>query len=248
LDALQRVVEAHDVGFHVHAYGTAVKFMKERAPGLLGSNTVLGHCWPIDMESAGILAETDTRVAHCPRAHRIYLFEGRCPVPEMIEMGVTVGLGSDFVGSDRTWNLWEDIYLSPRLHRRLKNDATLMPVGKVLEMATIDGAKALGLDHRIGSLEPGKDADAIIVNMWTPNSVPLFGPMTTHRLAYYARGQDVETVIVQGEVLMEDHKVLSVNEAEILEWADAEAKHTVKTFGLEPLMRRDDHYWNSARH
>lgn len=218
------------------------------APDLLGPRTVLAHCWPIDMESVGILAETDTRVAHCPRAQRVYLYEGRCPVPELIDAGVTVGLGSDFVGSDRSWNMWEDIYFAPRLHRRLKNDPTRMPVGKVLEMATIDGAKALGLDHRIGSLEAGKDADIILVNMWTPHAVPLAHSMVTHRLAYYARGQDVETVICQGQVLMENHKVLSVDENEILEWADAEARHTVEVFGLEPLMQRSAHYWGAARH
>jgi cytosine/adenosine deaminase-related metal-dependent hydrolase len=159
-----------------------------------------------------------------------------------------VGLGSDFVGSDRSWNLWEDIYWSPRIHRRLKNDPTFMPVGKVLEMATIDGAKALGLDHRIGSIEPGKDADIILVDLWKAHLVPLYGPLTTHRLAYYARGTDVDTVMVQGRLLMEGRKVLSVDENEVLEWADAEARHTVGVFGLEPLMRRNDHYWRAARH
>lgn len=247
VDALQRVMQDYDVGFHVHAYGTAVAFMKERAPGLLGPKTVLAHGWPLDLAAVDVLAETQTRVAHCPRAQRVYLQKGRCPVPEMIEAGVVVGLGSDFVGLDRDWNLWEDIYWSPRLHRRLKNDPTLMPVGKVLEMATIDGARALGLDHRIGSIEPGKDADIIIVNMWKPHIVPLLGSMTTQRLAYYGRGEDVETVMVQGQVLMEDRRVLTVNEDEILEWADAEAKHTVEVFGLRPLMQRNDRYWNSAR-
>ena len=191
----------YDVGFHFHGYGTAVKFLKENAPGLLGPKTILGHGWPLDMESVEIMAETDTRVGHCPRAQRVYLQAGRCPVPEMIDAGVVVGLGSDFCGLDRSWNMWEDIYLSPRgIHRRLKNDPTQMPVGKVLEMATIDGAKALGLDHRIGSIEAGKDADIILVNMWKPHIVPLSGPMTTQRLAYYARGEDVETVMVRGRI------------------------------------------------
>ena len=165
----------------------------------------------------------------------------------MVAAGVVVGLGSDFVGLDRDWNLWEDIYWSPRIHRRLKNDSTLMPVGKVLEMATIDGARALGLDHRIGSIETGKDADIIVVNTWKPHIVPLLGSMTTQRLAYFTRGEDVETVMVQGNILMENGKVLTVDENELLEWADAEAKHTVEVFGLEPLMQRNDRYWKSAR-
>jgi cytosine/adenosine deaminase-related metal-dependent hydrolase len=246
-DAIQRVMQDYDVGFHLHGYGTAVKFMKERAPGLLGKKTILGHGWPLDLESADIMAETGTRVAHCPRAQRVYMHKGRLPVPEMVDKGVIVGLGSDFVGLDRSWNLWEDIYWAPRLHRRTKNDPTLMPIGKILEMATIDGAKALGLDDRIGSLEPGKDADIILINMWKPHIVPLFDAMTTHRVAYFARGEDVETVMVRGRILMEDRKVLSVDETELLEWADAEARHTVEVFGLEPLMQRNAHYWKSAR-
>jgi cytosine/adenosine deaminase-related metal-dependent hydrolase len=246
-DALQSVMQKYDVGFHLHAYGTAVQFMQERAPGLLGPKTVLGHGWPLDVEWVEVLAQTQTRVAHCPRAQRVYLQKGRCPVPELVAAGVVVGFGSDFCGMDRDWNLWEDMYWSPRIHRRLKNDATLMPVGKVLEMATIDGARALGLDERIGSIEAGKDADIIIVNMWKPHIVPLLGSMTTHRLAYYTRGEDVETVMVQGRILMEERKVLSVDEDEILEWADAEARHTVEVFGLAPLMQRNDRYWKSAR-
>jgi cytosine/adenosine deaminase-related metal-dependent hydrolase len=193
------------------------------------------------MESVDIIARTGTHVAHCPRAHRVYLNKGRLPVPELIDAGVTVALGSDFCGMDRSWNLWEDIYLAPRLHRRLKLDPSLLPAGKILEMATIDGAKALGMDDKIGSIEPGKDADIIVVDLFTPHSVPFF--METQRLAYFAKGSDVKTVMVQGQVLMEDRKVLSVSEDDVLDWADEEAQQTVRVFGLEPLMESNDHYW-----
>ena len=122
------------------------------------------------------------------------------------------------------------------MHRRLFNDPTKMPVGKILEMATIDGAKALGMEDRIGSLEPGKDADIIMINMWKPHIVPSFEKMTTQRVAYFARGSDVEFVMVAGRVLMENRRALSVDENEVLEWADAEARHTVDVFGLKPMM------------
>jgi cytosine/adenosine deaminase-related metal-dependent hydrolase len=205
---------------------------------------VFGHGWPFDLESVEILARTDTRIAHCPRAQRVYLNKGRLPLPELIDAGVTVALGTDFCGIDRNWNLWEDIYFSPRLHRRKLIDETLIPIGKILEMATIDGARALGMDDRIGSIEPGKEADIIVVNLFQPHNVPFF--MEVHRLAYYTRGSDVETVIVGGQILMEDRKVLTVDENEILDWAEEEARQTVRVFGLEPLMQRDDHYWRDA--
>jgi len=243
-EGVRRIMDKYGVGFHVHAYGTAVKFIEEQRLGLLGPKTVLAHGWPFDMESVEIIARTGTHVTHCPRAHRVYLNKGRLPVPELIDAGVAVALGSDFCGMDRTWNLWEDIYLAPRIHRRIKLDPNLLPVGKVLEMATIDGARALGMDDRIGSLEAGKDADIIVVNLFTPHAAPFF--METQRLAYFARGSDVETVMVQGEILMEDRKVLTVDENDVLDWADEEARQTVRVFGLEPLMQENDHYWKHA--
>jgi cytosine/adenosine deaminase-related metal-dependent hydrolase len=243
-EGIRALMDKHDVGFHVHAYGTAAKFLDENDFGLLGPQTVFAHGWPFDLESVEIIARTNTRVAHCPRAQRAYLNDGRLPLPELIDAGVTVGLGTDFCGLDRSWNLWEDIYFSPRLHRRKLLDETVIPPGKILEMATIDGARALGMDDRIGSLEPGKEADVIVVNLFQPHLVPFF--MEVHRLAYYARGSDVETVIVAGQVLMEDRKVLTVDENDVLEWADEEARHTIRLFGLEPLMERDVHYWNDA--
>jgi len=241
-EGIRELMEKHDVGFHLHAYGSSARFMKDHYPYLLGPRTVMGHGWPFDMDAVEVLAETDTRVAHCPRARRVYYFEGRCPVPEMIEAGVTVGLGSDACGMDRPFDsLFEDIFLAPRWQRRLLNDHNVIPAGKALEMATIDGARALGLDGRIGSIEAGKDADIIVVNLWDAHTVPFF--METHRLAHITRGADVETVLVQGEVLMEDRVVKRVDETEVLEWAQLEAEHTVELFGLEPMMHSSAHHW-----
>ena len=248
LDALQRTVENHGVGFHTHAFGSDLKLLNERAPSLLGPKTVLAHAWPLEADAINLLAKTKARLAHCPRAEQVYSQQGRLPLPELIDAGVVVGLGSDVTGSNRSWNLWEDIFFGARLHRRLFNDPTKMPVGKILEMATIDGAKALGMDDRIGSLEAGKDADIILINMWKPHIVPSFEKMTTQRVAYFARGSDVETVMVQGRILMEERVPLTVDENEVLEWAEAEAGHTVEVFGLEPMMRRDARYWKSGRH
>jgi cytosine/adenosine deaminase-related metal-dependent hydrolase len=114
-----------------------------------------------------------------------------------------------------------------------------------LEMATIDGAKIVGLGEVTGSLEAGKEADLIIVNMWKPHLVPL--TMATSRLAHLVRGSDVETVLVQGEILMEDRKVLCVDEDEIMEWAQAEAQHTVEVFGLAPMLQPSIHHWGHSQ-
>src|SRR3954466_7902185 len=107
----------------------------------------------------------------------------------------------------------------------MKLDPSLLPVGKTLEMATIDGAKALGMDDRIGSLEVGKDADIILINLYSPHAVPM--AMETSRIQAMVRGADVETVMVQGQILMEERQVKTVDEADILEHANREALHTV---------------------
>jgi cytosine/adenosine deaminase-related metal-dependent hydrolase len=100
------------------------------------------------------------------------------------------------------------------------------------------------MDDVTGSIEPGKEADVIIVNLWKPHLVPTF--METSRLAHLARGVDVETVLVQGEILMRDRKVLSVDEDAIMEWAQAEAEHTWEVFGLHPILQPSANHWGHA--
>jgi cytosine/adenosine deaminase-related metal-dependent hydrolase len=192
------------------------------------------------------MAETETRVTHCPRARRVYFFEGRLPIPELIDAGVLVGLGSDSCGLDRPYDsIWEDIFMAPRWQRLALHDGGTVPPGKALEMATIDAARMLGMDHLTGSLEVGKAADIIVVNMWKPHLVPMY--MEPSRLAYLARGADVETVMVDGQVLMENRKVLAVDEDYILEWAQAEAEHTVEVFGLAPMLVPSARHWGHAQ-
>jgi cytosine/adenosine deaminase-related metal-dependent hydrolase len=137
------------------------------------------------------------------------------------------------------------MFMAPRWQRILLDNPHLIPPGKALEMATIDGARALGLDDKIGSVEVGKDADLIVVNLFKPHTVPFF--METFRLAQFAKAEDVETVMVQGQILMEDRQVKTVNETEVLEWAQQQAEQTVKLFGLEPLLEPSTKYWGHSR-
>ena len=157
-----------------------------------------------------------------------------------------VGLGSDACGMDRPYDsIWEDMFMAPRWQRLALNDPNVVPPGKALEMATIDGARIVGMDDRTGSIEVGKDADLIIVNMWKPHLVPF--AMEPSRLAHYVRGSDVETVMVQGDILMEDRKVLVVDEDEIMEWAQAEAEHTWEVFGLHPILQPSERHWGHSQ-
>ena len=116
-------MDKHDVGFHAHGMGTTAEYCYDAELGLLGPKTVFGHGWPFNARTVEILAETDTRVVHCPRARRVYFFKGRLPIPELIEAGVLVGLGSDACGMDRPYDsIWDDMFFAaalaaPRIER-----------------------------------------------------------------------------------------------------------------------------------
>jgi cytosine/adenosine deaminase-related metal-dependent hydrolase len=122
----------------------------------------------------------------------------------------------------------------------------VLPAGKVLEMTTIDAAKALGMDKEIGSLEPGKKADIILVDWFKPHLVPMNMPV--YRMVYYANGEDVSTVIVDGRVLMQDRRVLTVDEESVLNSAQRESDLAVRRAGLtvDPSALPEG-FWGSTR-
>ncbi len=145
---------------------------------------------------------------------------GRCSAPELIEKGVTVCLGSDAGAPDRGFDMFRHIAQCMHYHRRHFRDPSCMPPGKVLEMTTIDAAHALGLHDDLGSLEPGKMADIVLVDMRKPHLWPPNMPVT--RLAHFANAADVDTVVVAGRILMQGRTPRHVASEAILEDADRE--------------------------
>jgi cytosine/adenosine deaminase-related metal-dependent hydrolase len=131
--------------------------------------------------------------------------------------------------------MFRHMFQAMHYHRFHFRDTNVLPAGKVLEMVTIDAARALGWEDEIGSLEVGKKADMIVVNLRQPHLMPNFMPV--HRLVYEAVGNDVETVIVDGRLVMEHGKVLTVDEEAVFDAAQAEALALVQRAGLEPHMR-----------
>lgn len=189
-----------------------------RKMGLLGPFALLSHC--IDLTEADIAAlrETGASVAHNPSA--IMSIYGRCPAPELIAQGVTVCISSDASAPDRGSDMFRHMAQCMHYHRRHFRDASILPEGKVLAMTTIDAARALGLDSDLGSLEVGKKADIVLVDMHKPHLYPPVMPVT--RLTHFAGAADVDTVIVNGQVLMERRQVLHLDSEAIL--ADAAAQ------------------------
>jgi cytosine/adenosine deaminase-related metal-dependent hydrolase len=243
-EAILHLQKKHGVTFWTHAYGNAIEYAHDEKLGLLGPHTILSHCTGISGRAIGIMRDTGTHAAHHPRAARIYTYPGRCPVPELIDAGVTVALGSDSP-STHNCDLFLDMKAAIDQQRIHFKDADILPPGKVLEMATIDGCKALGLDRELGSVEAGKKADLITVNLHQPHLYPL--DMLVYRLVYNATGADVADVTVSGRLVMEDRRILTIDEAEVLEHAQAVYRRFVERAHLAPHTRSPDRFWGASR-
>lgn len=225
-----------------HCAGTLALAHQEL--GLLGENAFMSHSIDLTPEDIAACVATDTRIVHNPSA--IMSIRGRCPVPELIEAGVTVALGSDGIAPDRSYDMFRHMFQCMHYHRRHFRDAGVLPHGKVLEMATIDAARALGLEREIGSLEAGKKADIIAVDLFKPHLMPLNMPV--HRVTCFANGADVCTTIVNGRVLMEDRKVTSVDETAVMEAAQIAADRMLARTGLEPMLAAPANLWQAAHY
>jgi cytosine/adenosine deaminase-related metal-dependent hydrolase len=211
--------------------------------GVLSSFALLSHSVDLTEADFAALAETGAHIVHNPSA--IMSVYGRCPAPELIEAGVTVCLGSDAGAPDRGFDMFRHMAQCMHYHRRHFRDPAYMPPGKVLEMATIDAARALGLEADLGSLEPGKKADIVLVDMRKPHLWPPNMPVT--RLAHFANAADVDTVIVDGQVLMTARSPSRIEPGAVLGEADRELTLALERTGLKRLCQEPADYWSRAR-
>ena len=167
--------------------------------------------WPTS-DDIGTLAKRTVGVAHCPQSN-MKLAGGAAPVPQMLKAGVAVGLGTDGAASNNDLNLWEEMDTAAKLHKLTSKDPTVINAREALEMATIRGARAIHQDKEIGSLETGKRADLIIVDMDSSHQIPVYNVYS--ELVYATKASDVETVIINGRVVMENRRVLTIDERSV---------------------------------
>jgi 5-methylthioadenosine/S-adenosylhomocysteine deaminase len=180
--------------------------------GILGPDVVAAHCIWVDETDRQLLAEEHVGCVHNPSSNMM-LSSGVAPVIEERAAGIAVGLGTDGpAGSNNDLDLMEEMDLAAKLQKITKMDPRALGAQAVVEMATIDGAKALHMDKEIGSLESGKKADLILIGLDQPNGVPMFDVYS--QLAYALKGSDVETVVIGGRIVMRDRKLLTVKENE----------------------------------
>jgi 5-methylthioadenosine/S-adenosylhomocysteine deaminase len=182
--------------------------------GILGPDVVAAHCIFVDEADRKILAQRHVGCVHNPSSNMM-LASGVAPVIEERAAGVAVGLGTDGpAGSNNDLDLMEEMDLAAKLQKITKMDPRALGAKSVVEMATIEGARALHLEKEIGSIEPGKKADLILIGLDAPNAVPMYDIYS--QLAYALKGGDMETVIIGGRVVMRDKKLLTLDEPGIL--------------------------------
>jgi cytosine/adenosine deaminase-related metal-dependent hydrolase len=188
------------------------------------------------------LAESQTSVAHCPIANS-QLGYGIAPVTEMVNAGVSVGLGTDGAGS-YTYNMFEVMRLATYLQKQKHLSADAFTAEQALEAATINGAKALNMEDKIGSIEQGKEADLIILDFYQSHLLPI--NRVVPKIVYSASSSDVITSIIGGKVVMENRKIVTLDEKEVIEDSIEAANQLVNNADSE-TKRLLEAPWNSIR-
>lgn len=180
---------------------------------LLDERTILAHCVQMTEEEIGLLAETGTHVAHCPESN-LKLGSGIAPVAAMLEKGVNVCIGTDGAASNNDLHVMGEMRTAALLQKGRNHDPRLLPAAQVLELGTINAAKAYQVESWIGSLEPGKKADIVVVDFERPHLTPSYDPVTN--IIYSVSKSDVDMVLIAGQVHLEGGKLTVLDEAQVM--------------------------------
>lgn len=199
--------------------------------GVLGPDVVAAHCIFVDEADRAILKKENVGCVHNPSSNMM-IASGVSPVPEMRAAGIAVGLGTDSpAGSNNDLDLMEEIDLAAKLAKITKMSPLALNAQAVVEMATIDGARALHMEKEIGSLEKAKKADLILIGLDAPNAVPMYDIYA--QIAYSLKASDVETVMIGGRLVMSDHKLLTIDEPAAVAKAREYQKSIAASLGMQ---------------
>lgn len=226
-----------NVGIHIHIAESADEVEESlknygKSPvrhiydlGLFDIPTVAAHCVHLSDEDIEILAENKVSVVNNPTSN-LKLASGFAPVEKMIKKGINVALGTDGPSSNNNLNMFEEINLAAIINKSVNHDATSIPAITAIKMATVNGAKALGLEKEIASIEVGKKADLIIIDTQKPHFYPRHNIISA--LAYSAQASDVKTVIVDGKIVMEDYEIKTIDTERIMFETEKAAKDLMR--------------------
>jgi 5-methylthioadenosine/S-adenosylhomocysteine deaminase len=247
---IQKLAEAYDVGIHTHLAETLdeVNLFRDRhgqTPvqfladiGLLSPRLLVAHGVHLSDEDIRLLAQHDVAVAYNPSSN-MKLASGVARIPDLLAAGMRVGLGTDSNLSNNNLDMFEEMRLGAMLQKLTHSDAAALPCEQILRMATIDAAACLGLADRVGSIEVGKLADIILVDLHKPHMWPVLPEPASNiieQLVYSASAGDVLTTIVDGAVLMQDRNVLTLEESQVEQIVLEASLDLIQKAGLEQYL------------
>jgi 5-methylthioadenosine/S-adenosylhomocysteine deaminase len=194
------------------------------ALGVLDEHVIAAHCVALTAEDMVVMKHRRVRASHNPISN-LKLASGVSPVPQMLQRGITVALGTDSPCSNNTVDMFDVMKTTAILHKGVNQNPTLLPAEEVLEMATIRGAEALSWEEEIGSIEINKKADLAIIDFRKPHLCPLYHEAS--HLVYAAKAADVETVIINGKIVMENRRLQTLNIERVMRTAEKAKRHLV---------------------
>lgn len=212
-----------EVAFIREKYGTSpVGFLNEM--GVLGPHLLAAHVVHVTDDDLDLLKENDVKVLHCPAAG--LRIAGIARIPRMLEMGLTVSLGTNSPPCNNRMSILDEMWLAGIMHNAVEDNPEAMPAESIIRMATIEGARTLGLDNEIGSLTPGKQADVVILDLNNLYTTPTHDLYST--LVYQANNCSVHTVIGSGEILLDNGRLTTIHEPWLIHEAERRAQSIVR--------------------
>ncbi|MCL4765024.1 MAG: amidohydrolase [Hyphomicrobiaceae bacterium] len=246
---IAELAEKHDTVIQAHAafnmrevsssllqYGVRDLVRLEKL-GVLNDRWALTHMGWLSPKEMRLVVDRDVRVIHCPGAtsQLAYGTYSQGVFPELLEFGVTIGLGSDAAAASNFIDMVRNMFMASAVHRDMRLDATIMPAELVLEMATLHGARVARWEDAIGSIEPEKRADIALLRVDTPEWLPLFNPISN--LVFSATCQSADTVIIDGNIVMKDRKLLTLDEDAVIREACSRAAAIADRASLTHLAK-----------
>jgi cytosine/adenosine deaminase-related metal-dependent hydrolase len=234
---IRALARQHQLLLHTHAFRGSLsygleKFGESTVRDLLGPDVALAHCNGLAADEIRILGETASSICVVPFTHENILYDP-CPVIELLQAGANVTISTDGTAAYSSYDLLQEVSRAMWTQWMRFRDQHVLPAGKALRMVTIDAARALRLDHLIGSLEVGKRADIVLINLAQPHFTPQ--NLLPWQLALYANGHDVETVLVDGKILKEGSRVTHLDEEAILDDARTQAERAFRRMSISGM-------------
>ena len=241
----RRIADEFGVLIHTHGARGVFEWAEEHygtetLGEILGPDVIFAHANGLTDRDIAIMQQADSAAAAVPFASwNTYL--GTCPIVKLIQNNVRVAIATDGAAPFHISDLFIDLHRAMFLQWMENHDMSLLPAGRAIRLVTVEAAALLGMEKEIGSLEVGKKADIILVDLSQPHLIPFEDP--ANMIAFYVRGNDVDTVIVDGVVLMEGRSVITVDEADVLEYACQEIKKSFERVDISHYVEHNLDFW-----